>query len=101
MVGSMIMPKRQVNVRRRVPKATRMRNADFNIPKKIKNLDFEELCGTYNIPATQQQMLRMRLDSLVEEFAKWMRAERKQADRGSDREHLDNTLSHLRSAAAK
>jgi hypothetical protein len=81
--------------------AKRLRNEDFNIPKKITDEAWETICKTSGIPRGDGQRLKKRLDDFVDEFATWMRAERTQRDRKSDREQVIKVLSDINAAAAQ
>jgi hypothetical protein len=81
--------------------AKRLRNEDFSIPKKIPDDAWETICKTSGIPRGNSQRLKKRLDEFVEEFATWMRDERTQPDRKSDREEVTEILSDISAAAAQ
>jgi hypothetical protein len=79
----------------------RLRNEDFPSPKRITDKDWGAICKTSGIPSEDGQRLKKRLDGLVDEFATWMRGERTQPDRKSDREQVIDILSDINAAAAQ
>ena len=68
----------------------------FNEPKKITNEDFANICEIFCIPLSDQQNLRRWFDELVKEFADWVRDDRRQPDRGADRDQIKKALKHVR-----
>jgi hypothetical protein len=78
--------------------AKRLRREDFPIPKRIREADWAALCES--IPIKHRQLLKMRLDEMVDGLVAWMRRERKSPDRKSDRVWVKDVLSHIQRAMA-
>jgi hypothetical protein len=78
--------------------AKRLRNADFPRPKRIGAADWEALCES--IPSKYRQVLRMRLDEMVDRLDEWIRHELKSPDRKSDRGKVKDLISYINQAAA-
>jgi hypothetical protein len=76
-----------------------LRKADFPAPKKISALDFDELCETFKIPTFHRATTKTALDDLVIEFNAWMKGEKLQPDRASDRDRLKTALADTKKAA--
>lgn len=66
------------------------------IPKEIPETAFRELCLTFRISKKWQPFLRKSLDTLVTEFAKMMREEKRQPDRRQDRERINSVRRRLK-----
>jgi hypothetical protein len=78
-----------------------LRSADFRVPIKITDLDFDEICGTFKIPSSHRSEVKERLDALVRDFGEKMTGETRQPARKSDRKRLENALSYVKKAAAQ
>jgi hypothetical protein len=78
----------------------RLRVADIPVPKKVSKEDFIEICGTFRISASHQQLVRTTLDNLVEDLKDWMNRERSQSHRRADRNRLNKAVSSIKSAIA-
>ena len=78
-----------------------LRSADFPVPKQITDSDFDELCKTFKISSSYLSDTKGLLDELVRAFGEWMKDERRQPDRSSDRERLKNALSNLEKATTQ
>jgi hypothetical protein len=76
-----------------------LRKADFPAPKKISASNFDEICGTFKIPTSHHTTTKKRLDELVAEFDAWMKGEKLQPDRASDRDRLETALANTEKAA--
>jgi hypothetical protein len=81
--------------------AKRLNNKNFVIPKRITDDAWETICKTSRIPRGDGQSLKKQLDDFVDEFATWMRDDRTQPDRKSDREKAIEILSKINAAAAQ
>lgn len=73
-----------------------VRLSSLPIPKQITESVFRELCLTFKISEKWRPFLRERLDTLVTEFAKMMREEKRKPDRRQDRERLERVRRRLK-----
>jgi hypothetical protein len=75
-----------------------LREANFPAPEKISSPDFDELCETFKISTLHRTTTKKWLDELVTEFDAWMRGEKLQPDRASDRDRLETALAKMKTA---
>ena len=78
-----------------------LRSSDFPVPKIITAPNFDLICRTFHISSAHQPDLKNRLDTLVMSLAEWMTDDRRNPDRLSDRERLENALACVEKAAAQ
>lgn len=78
-----------------------LRNADFPAPRKINESDFKHLCKISEIQPSDHKITKKWLDELVTDFDVWMKGERLQLDRASDRDRLKTALSNTEKAAKR
>jgi len=77
----------------------KLSSSDFRLPKTITHSDFYEICRTSHIQSLHQVNTKKRLDELVKEFRKRMKANLQHPSRKSDRQRIKNAISFMEKAA--